>query len=135
MTIPSPDRGKRELVWEIACGTLLLVGIGVDAHFRTGASSAIGMVGRPFIFAALGALAFEGRAWAPKVAGVWLGLLAIVGGVNGIPAIPVRPIAATILFAVVLVYLLIAYRLIMSPHIRSFASERAARRVAANAAR
>lgn len=56
MAIPSPDLGKRELVWEMACGTLLLVGT-------------------------------------------------------------------------------IAYRLIMSPHIRAFAAERAARRVATSVAR
>lgn len=135
MTIPDPDRGKRELVWEIGCGTLLLVGIGVDAHFRTGASSAIGIVGRPFIFAALGGLAFEGRTWAPKVAGVWIALLALVAGGNGIPALKTRPVAAMILFAFALSYLFVAYRLFMSSNIRAFVAERAARRVAASVAR
>ena len=128
MSVPNPERGKRQLVWALACGSLVLVALGLSEYFRTGEFSAIGIVGRPFIFAALGLFAFEGRAWAPKVAGVWIGILALVAALNGVPAFSTHPLAATILFAFGLAYLLLGFRLIASPHIRAFVVERAARR-------
>ena len=128
MTIPDPERGSRQLVWAIACGTLVLLALELSEYFRTGQFSAIGLIGRPFVFVALGFFAFEGREWAPKVAGVWIGILALVAAGNGIPALSTHPFSAIILFAVALGYLLLGFRLIASPHIRAFVVERAARR-------
>jgi hypothetical protein len=130
MTTPNPDRGKRQLIWSVTCGTLVLVALGISEYFRTGVFSAIAIFGRPLIFAALGWLAFEGRAWAPKVAGVWIGILAVVAAGNGVPALSKHPLAAITLFAFGVSYLLVAVRLIASPHIRAFVAERAARRSA-----
>jgi hypothetical protein len=127
MTVPNPERGKRQLIWALACGTLLLVALGLSESLRTGVFSAVGLIGRPFVFAALGLFAFEGRAWAPKVAGVWIGILALVAAVNGVPALSTHPLAAIILFAFGLAYVLVGVRLIASPHIRAFVVERAAR--------
>jgi len=130
MPTPDLDRGRRQLIWSVASGTLVLVALGVSEYFRTGAFSALSLLGRPLIFAALGRLAFEGRGWAPKVAGVWIALLALVAGVNGVPALSTHPIAAVILFAFGLSYFLVGYRLIASPHIRAFVADRSARRSA-----
>lgn len=130
MTTPDPDRGRRQLIWSVVSGTLVLVALGLSEYFRTDTVSTVSFLGRPLIFAALGRLAFEGRAWAPKVAGVWIALLALVAAGNGVPAFSTHPMAALILFAFGLSYVLVGYRLIASPHIRAFVAERRARRSA-----
>ena len=128
MTTPDPDRGRRQLIWSVASGTFVLVALGLSEYFRTSTLSTVSLLGRPLIFAALGRLAFEGRAWAPNVAGVWIALLALIAGGNGVPALSTHPIAAVILFAFGLSYVLVGYRLIASPHIRAFVAQRSARR-------
>ena len=125
MTISDPDRGRRQLLWSIGSGTAMLVALGISEYFRTGTLSALSLLGRPFVFAALGRLAFEGRVWAPRVAGVWIALLAIVAGGNGVPVISTHPIAALILFALGCSYVLVGYRLVASVHIREFVAQRA----------
>ena len=128
MASPDPARGRRQLILSVASGTLVLVALGISEYFRTGAVSAVSLLGRPLIFVALGRLAFEGRAWAPKVAGVWIAFLALVAAGNGVPALSTQPIAAIILFIFGLSYVLVGYRLIASQHIRAFVAERSARR-------
>ena len=119
MTVPDAYRGRRQLVRSVTSGVLVLVALGVSEYFRTGTYSAFGLVGRPLIFAALGGLAFEGRSWASTLAGVWLVLLALVAGANGIPALSTQPVAGFLLFVFGLSYILVGYRLIASPHIRA----------------
>jgi DNA-binding NtrC family response regulator len=47
MTTPDPDRGRRQLLWSVASGTLVLVALGVSEYFRTSAFSAVSVLGRP----------------------------------------------------------------------------------------
>jgi hypothetical protein len=116
--------GRQQLLRAIIAGTLLLFALGISDFLRAGTPSAMSLLGRPLIFAGLGRLAFEGRTWAPRLCGVWIALLAIVAGVNGIPSFAAHPLSSLLLFAFALMYGALAFRLIVSRHIKAFVIER-----------
>jgi len=90
------------------------------------------MLGRPLVLAALGRLAFDGRAWAPRLAGIWVGILALVAGGAGVAQLRTHPVSAGLVLVFAIAYAVVAVRLVASSHIQSFVRTRQQERAAAS---
>ena len=72
---PSRD-DRRLLLAGIGAGVLGLIGLAVLAHAIGSGLNPLSAIGRPVLFAALGALALTGRHWASAILVLWAALLA-----------------------------------------------------------
>ena len=75
-TATPPER--RLLLAGIGAGVIGLVALAVLTHFVAGDLRPITAVGRPILFAAVGALGVHGRRWPRVVLLVWTGCLALL---------------------------------------------------------
>ena len=127
-----PVRGRRQLLTSIISGCVLLFGLGLSDYFGKGSAALIPMLGRPLVLAALGRLAFDGRAWAPRLAGIWVGILALVAGGAGVAQLRTHPVSAGLVLVFAIAYAVVAVRLVASSHIQSFVRTRQQERAAAS---
>ena len=127
-----PARGRRQLLASIVSGCVLLFGLGLNDYFNKGSAALFPMVGRPLVLAALGRLAFDGRTWAPRLAGIWVGLLALVAGGVGVSQVQTRPVGGGIVLVFAIAYAIVAVRLVASSHIQAFVVARQQERAIAS---
>jgi hypothetical protein len=74
---------RRRLLLAIAAGVVGLAALALLTRAVAGDFRLLTAVGRPILFAAVGALALQGRRWARAVLAFWAGSLAILNVVAG----------------------------------------------------
>jgi hypothetical protein len=117
-------RGKVELGLVIGGCVLAFLLTGTVARLRSGEGAPVSMLGRPIILALLGALAWQGRAWARTVAAVWVGLIAIVYAIGAVPIVGQSMVGGMVMLALAATLGAAAFRLQTSPNIDALVQRR-----------